>query len=78
MEVPQPLKLLDLVRQAIRFRYLSRKTENSYLYYIRDFILFHQKRHPGAPRQKDEGRRGNLLWAKVLACRNGWVISAKC
>lgn len=52
MEVPQPPKLLDRVRQAIRFRHLSRKTENSYLYHIQDFILFHQKRHPremGAP-----------------------------
>lgn len=46
MDVPQPPKLLDRVRQAIRFRHFSRKTEKSYLYYIRDFILFHQKRHP--------------------------------
>lgn len=45
MDVPQPPKLLDRVRQAIRFRHFSRKTEKSYLYYIRDFILFHQKRH---------------------------------
>ncbi len=44
--MPQPPKLLDRLRQAIRFRHLSRKTEKSYLYYIRDFILFHQKRHP--------------------------------
>ncbi|MEI2419054.1 MAG: phage integrase N-terminal SAM-like domain-containing protein [Limnospira maxima] len=46
MEVPQSPKLLDRVRQAIRFRHLSRKIEKSYLYYIQDFILFHQKRHP--------------------------------
>lgn len=46
MEAPQPPKLLDRVRQTARFRHLSRKTEKSYLYYIRDFILFHQKRHP--------------------------------
>ncbi|WP_417158841.1 site-specific integrase [Spirulina subsalsa] len=53
METPQQQpKLLDCVRQTARFRHLSRKTEKSYLYYIRDFILFHQKRHPreiGAP-----------------------------
>jgi integrase len=52
MEAPQPPKLLDRVRQVARFRHLSRKTEKSYLYYIRDFIRFHQKRHPremGAP-----------------------------
>ncbi|WP_202803701.1 site-specific integrase [Spirulina subsalsa] len=46
MEVPQSPKLLDRVRQAIRFRHLSPKTEKFYLYYIRDFILFHQKHHP--------------------------------
>lgn len=52
MERPQHPKLLDRVRQTARFRHLSRKSEKSYLYYIRDFILFHQKRHPqdmGAP-----------------------------
>ena len=46
MEVPQPPKLLDRVRQAIRFRHLSRKTKKFHLDYIPDFILFHQKRHP--------------------------------
>ena len=46
MEVPQPPKLLDRLRQTISFRHFSRKTEKSYLYYIRDVILFDQKRHP--------------------------------
>jgi integron integrase len=30
----------------MRLKHLSLKTEKSYLYYIRDFILFHNKRHP--------------------------------
>lgn len=49
---PPPLRLLDQVRQVIRLRHFSLKTEKSYVYYIRDFILFHGKRHPkdmGAP-----------------------------
>ncbi|MFP4221280.1 MAG: phage integrase N-terminal SAM-like domain-containing protein [Phormidium sp.] len=46
MEVPQPPKLFDRLRQTISFRHFSRKTEKSYLHYIRDVILFHQKRHP--------------------------------
>jgi len=46
MESSQPPRLLDQVRQAIRFKHYSLKTEKSYVYYIRDFILFHQKRHP--------------------------------
>jgi integron integrase len=46
MESPQPPRLLDQVRQAIRVRHYSLKTEKSYVYYIRDYILFHNKRHP--------------------------------
>src|SRR2546427_11956678 len=39
-------KLLDQVRDAIRRRHLSRRTEEAYLGWIRRFILFHHKRHP--------------------------------
>ena len=46
MTQPQQPRLLDRVRQSIRLRHFSLKTEKSYVYYIRDFILFHQKRHP--------------------------------
>lgn len=42
----QSPRLRDQVRQSARLRHLSRKTEKSYIYYIRSFILFHQKRHP--------------------------------
>lgn len=46
MTQPQKPRLLDQVRQSMRLRHFSLKTEKSYIYYIRDFILFHQKRHP--------------------------------
>ncbi len=46
MEPPQPPRLLNQVRQAIRLKHYSLKTEKSHVYYIRDFILFHNKRHP--------------------------------
>ncbi len=39
-------KLLDQVRMAIRVRHYSRRTEDSYVHWIRRFILFHGKRHP--------------------------------
>ncbi len=39
-------KLLDRVRNLMRMRHLSRKTERAYVGYIRKFILFHHKRHP--------------------------------
>ena len=39
-------KLLDRVRDAIRTRHYSPRTERTYVGWIRRFILFHQKRHP--------------------------------
>jgi len=44
--VRNPPKLLDRVRQAIRVRHYSRRTEKSYVGWCRRFILFHGKRHP--------------------------------
>ncbi len=42
----QKPKLLDQVRNLMRVRHLSFKTERAYVSYIREFILFHDKRHP--------------------------------
>ena len=39
-------KLLDQVRQAIRTRHYSPRTEESYIHWIKRFIFFHNKRHP--------------------------------
>lgn len=39
-------KLLDQVRDAIRARHYSRRTEEAYVHWIRKYILFHGKRHP--------------------------------
>jgi site-specific recombinase XerD len=47
-----PPKLLDQLRDAIRTRHYSRRTEKAYVAWIRRFIVFHGKRHPsqlGAP-----------------------------
>jgi hypothetical protein len=39
-------RLLDQVREAIRLKHYSAKTEDAYVGWIRRFILFHGKRHP--------------------------------
>jgi len=39
-------RLLDQVRDALRVRHYSLRTEESYLQWIKRFILFHGKRHP--------------------------------
>jgi integron integrase len=48
----QEPRLLERMRDAIRARHFSDRTEEAYLYWVRRFILFHGKRHPasmGAP-----------------------------
>lgn len=50
------LKLLDQVRQAIRTRHYSPKTEKAYVHWIRRFIFFHNKRHPVEMGEEEIGR----------------------
>lgn len=45
---PEKVKLLDQVREVIRLKHYSIRTEESYVGWIRKFILFHGKRHPAA------------------------------
>jgi hypothetical protein len=40
-QTPRPPKLIDQVRQGIRLKHMSSRTEDSYVHYIRQFILFH-------------------------------------
>ena len=45
-------KLLERVRERIRYKHYSLRTEESYVQWIRRFIIFHGKKHPsemGAP-----------------------------
>jgi hypothetical protein len=39
-------KLLDQVREKLRVKHYSIRTEQAYLDWIKRFILFHGKRHP--------------------------------
>ena len=41
-----PKKLLDQVREAIRLKHYSYRTEQTYVQWIVRYILFHNKRHP--------------------------------
>ena len=43
---PTEKKLLDLVRDTIRRKHYSIRTEEAYVTWIKRFILFHGKRHP--------------------------------
>ena len=52
----RPLKLLAQVRQAIRVRHYSRRTEEAYVYWVRRYILFHGLRHPAELGEADVTR----------------------
>jgi hypothetical protein len=39
-------KLLDQLREKIRVKHYSIRTELAYVNWARQFILFHEKRHP--------------------------------
>lgn len=45
-EQPRQPKLLDQVRERIRTMHYSLRTEQSYIHWIKRFILWHGKRHP--------------------------------
>ncbi len=44
----QPLtpRLLDQVRERIRYKHYSIRTERAYVEWVKRFVLFHGKRHP--------------------------------
>jgi hypothetical protein len=47
--LPNPkLKFLDQCREVMRFKQLSRRTEETYLQWIRRFILFHRRAAPSS------------------------------
>ena len=41
-----PKKLLEQVRDAIRLKHYSYRTEETYVQWIRRYVLFHNKRYP--------------------------------
>ena len=42
----RPKKLLDQVRDVIQLKHYFYRTEETYVQWIRRYILFHNKRHP--------------------------------
>jgi integron integrase len=42
----KPKKLLDQIRDVIRIKHYSTRTEQAYIHWVRKYILFHDKQHP--------------------------------
>lgn len=43
---PRPKKLLDQLRDVIRLKHYAYRTEETYVQWVKRYILFHEKRHP--------------------------------
>ena len=63
-------KLLDIVRNKIRLKHYSIRTEEAYVFWIKRYIYFHNKRHP-----KDMGRTEIEAFLTDLAV-NGEVAAS--
>lgn len=57
----RPPKLLDMVRERMRFMHYSLHTERSYCEWIRQYIFFHNKQHPKDLSEADVVRFLNYL-----------------
>ena len=63
-------KLLEQVRQLMRLRHYSLRTEEAYIGWIRRYILFHGKQHP---RELDEKHVSEFLSSLAI---NGRVAAS--
>ena len=55
-------RLLDQMREVLRLKHLSFRTEEAYIGWAKRFILFHDKRHP-----KDMGAEEIRVFLSSLA-----------
>jgi len=53
------MRLLDRVRETIRVRHFSPRTEQAYILWIKQFIYFQNKRHPSEMGEEEMIPRAN-------------------
>jgi len=71
--VPNPkARLLDQVREVIRVKHYSIRTEEAYVHWIKRFIFFHGKRHP-----REMGAREVEMFLTELAVRGKVAASTQ-
>src|SRR2546426_3005304 len=77
-EAPRAPKLIDVVRDALRARHYSRRTEKAYVGWIRRYILFHGRRHPREMGSEELSRFLSSLAvdAKVSASTQNQALAA--
>lgn len=68
----RPPKLLDQLRERVRIKHYSYKTEQSYVQWVKRYILFHNKRHP-----KDMGEQEITQFLSHLAIKQNVSASTQ-
>lgn len=58
------IKLLDQIKTVMRVNHYSKRTEEAYIKWIREFILFNKKNHPSNMGEKEISRYINYLATK--------------
>lgn len=74
IEEPPKKKLLDRVRDAIRLKHYSYRTEETYVQWIKRYIFFHNKRHPqemGVATNSSSRARRDRVNHKLSKCKVG-------
>src|SRR5204862_3518744 len=71
-------RLLDQVREVIRRKHYSIRTEQAYVDWIKRYIFFHHKRHPAEMNEKEIEQFLNHLAVKkhVAAATQNQALSA--
>jgi len=70
--VPKSIRLMDQVREVLRFHHYAYNTEKSYVSWILQYIRFNNKRHP-----KDMGKAEVELFLSHLALNRGVSASTQ-
>ena len=63
----QKPKLLDCLREALRSRHYSRRTEQTYCHWVKRFIFFDTERKPAD--MAEQGINAFLTWANYQIMR---------
>lgn len=72
----RPEKLLDQVRDTIRLKHYSMRTEEAYIVWIKRYILFHDERHP-CEMGSAEIEHGIYLYVVTARSFNGRAIRSE-
>ncbi|MCP4763150.1 MAG: integron integrase, partial [archaeon] len=64
MNPKQSPKLLDQVRAKLRTKHYSYETEKTYIYRIKEFIVYHKKKHPNQMEEKEV--EAHLTWLATV------------